>query len=50
MENASEASKMSIQGAVSEARLPPATKVGKYYICDCCPKKPKKFDAEEVLR
>ncbi|KAL4956564.1 hypothetical protein BDW69DRAFT_79212 [Aspergillus filifer] len=28
----------------------PAAKIGGLYICDCCPKKPKKFDSPEELR
>lgn len=42
--------KMSLQSAVNETRLPPATRIGNYFMCDCCPKKPKKFDTEEELR
>ncbi|EXJ63531.1 uncharacterized protein A1O5_11292 [Cladophialophora psammophila CBS 110553] len=42
--------KTSIQSVMSDSRLPPATRVGNYFICDCCPKKPKKFDTEEELR
>lgn len=40
---------MSIQSPSSDARTPPA-RIGNYYICSCCPKKPKKFDTEEQLR
>lgn len=36
--------------AMSEPRLPPATRIGNYLICECCPKKPKKFETEEALR
>ncbi|KIX93699.1 uncharacterized protein Z520_10605 [Fonsecaea multimorphosa CBS 102226] len=43
-------SKPSTQSVMSDSRLPPATRVGNYFICDCCPKKPKKFDTEEELR
>ncbi|EXJ62968.1 hypothetical protein A1O7_03412 [Cladophialophora yegresii CBS 114405] len=42
--------KLSTHIAMSDSMLPPATRVGNYFICDCCPKKPKKFDAEEGLR
>lgn len=42
--------KMSLQSAVNETRLPPATRIGNYFMCECCPKKPKKFDTEEELR
>ena len=41
---------MSVQTAVSESRPPTASRIGSYYICDCCPKKPKKFDTEDELR
>lgn len=44
------ARKMSIQTAVNDSRPPPGTKLGSYYICECCPKKPRKFDTEEELR
>jgi hypothetical protein len=27
-----------------------SSKIGGLYICDCCPKKPKKFDTQEELR
>ena len=49
-DNKSIARKMSIQTAVNESRPPPVTKLGSYYICECCPKKPRKFDTEEDLR
>lgn len=49
-DNKSIARKMSIQTAVNEPRPPPITKLGSYYICECCPKKPRKFDTEEELR
>lgn len=42
--------KMSIQSAINDSRLPPATRIGNHFICDCCPKKPKKFDNEDELR
>lgn len=43
--------KMSIHTAVNEPRPPVATRlVGSHWICDCCPKKPKKFDSEDELR
>ncbi|EXJ80192.1 hypothetical protein A1O1_08334 [Capronia coronata CBS 617.96] len=43
---------MSIQSAINDSRmpLPPATRIGNYFICDCCPKKPRKYDTEEELR
>ncbi|KAL6245233.1 hypothetical protein RBB50_008008 [Rhinocladiella similis] len=30
--------------------LPPLNRVGNSFICDCCPKKPKKFETEDELR
>ncbi|KIV85679.1 hypothetical protein PV11_01346 [Exophiala sideris] len=42
--------KMSIQSAISDNMLPPVTRIGNSFICDCCPKKPKKFDTEDELR
>lgn len=42
--------KMSIQSAMSDSMLPPVTRIGNSFICDCCPKKPKKFDTEDELR
>ncbi|KIX10317.1 uncharacterized protein Z518_01399 [Rhinocladiella mackenziei CBS 650.93] len=44
--------KMSIQAAMNDSRLPlpPATRIGNYFICECCPKKPKKFDTLDDLR
>jgi hypothetical protein len=41
--------KMSIHTAVNDPQ-PPITKLGSYYICECCPKKPRKFETEEELR
>lgn len=49
-DNTSAARPMSIQTVTNDARLPPANRVGNYFICNCCPKKPKKFDTEEELR
>ncbi|KAL4809040.1 hypothetical protein BDV18DRAFT_93626 [Aspergillus unguis] len=37
-------------GANLNVPKPPAAKIGGLYICDCCPKKPKKFDSLEELR
>lgn len=42
--------RITTQSTMNDPRLPPATRVGNYYICDCCPKKPKKFDTEDELR
>jgi hypothetical protein len=33
---------------MNESRVP--TRVGNHFICDCCPKKPKKFESEQLLR
>lgn len=44
------ARKMSIKTAVSDTRNSPVTKIGNHYMCDCCPKKPRKFDTEHDLR
>ncbi|KAL2801482.1 hypothetical protein BJX66DRAFT_12850 [Aspergillus keveii] len=41
--------KMSFQTGMN-APKPAAPKLGGLYICDCCPKKPKKFDSPEELR
>ncbi|KAL2867908.1 putative C2H2 finger domain protein [Aspergillus lucknowensis] len=41
--------KMSFQTNLSLTK-PAAPKIGGLYICDCCPKKPKKFDSPEDLR
>ncbi|KAL4763256.1 putative C2H2 finger domain protein [Aspergillus foveolatus] len=41
--------KMSFQTNLN-ASNPSAAKIGGLYICDCCPKKPKKFDSPEELR
>ena len=44
----STARKMSIQSAVNQNRQTNASRG--VYICECCPKKPKKFETEEELR
>ncbi|KAL4785741.1 hypothetical protein BJX76DRAFT_159391 [Aspergillus varians] len=41
--------KMSFQTNLNVPK-PAATKMSGLYICDCCPKKPKKFDSSEELR
>lgn len=41
--------KMSFQTNLNVPK-PTAAKIGGLYICDCCPKKPKKFDSPEDLR
>ncbi|GES62593.1 C2H2 finger domain protein [Aspergillus terreus] len=43
------ARKLSLQGPAS-APKPPGSKMSGLYICDCCPKKPKKFESPEELR
>jgi hypothetical protein len=35
---------------VGDSNLPPVNRVGNSFICDCCPKKPRKFDTELELR
>ena len=47
---ASTARKMSIQSAVNQTRQTTASRIGGQFICECCPKKPKKFESEEELR
>ncbi|KAK5374814.1 hypothetical protein LTR20_001105 [Exophiala xenobiotica] len=42
--------KISIQSPVGDTNLPPVNRVGNSFICDCCPKKPRKFDTELELR
>uniref|UniRef100_A0A093VM85 C2H2-type zinc finger ascomycetes domain-containing protein n=1 Tax=Talaromyces marneffei PM1 TaxID=1077442 RepID=A0A093VM85_TALMA len=39
--------KISLQSGISGSR---GSKMGGLYICDCCPKKPKKFETQEELR
>ncbi|KAL3468306.1 hypothetical protein BJX64DRAFT_1876 [Aspergillus heterothallicus] len=41
--------KMSFQTGMNAPKSA-APKIGGLYICDCCPKKPKKFDSPEELR
>ncbi len=41
---------MSLPPGINDSRLAPATRIGNHFICDCCPKKPKKFDTEDELR
>ncbi|KAL2809973.1 hypothetical protein BJX63DRAFT_332836 [Aspergillus granulosus] len=41
--------KMSFQTGMNVPK-PAAPKMGGLYICDCCPKKPKKFESPEELR
>ncbi|RMZ92303.1 hypothetical protein DV736_g482, partial [Chaetothyriales sp. CBS 134916] len=42
--------KMSIQSAVNDTTPPTAPRTGAHFMCDCCPKKPRKFGTEEELR
>jgi hypothetical protein len=42
--------RLSTQSSPIDTKMPPATRVGNYFICDCCPKKPKKFEKEDDLR
>ena len=46
----STARKMSIQSAVNQTKPSNASRIGGQYMCECCPKKPKKFESEEELR
>lgn len=46
----STARKMSIQSAVNQTRPSNASPIAGQLMCDCCPKKPKKFESEEELR
>jgi hypothetical protein len=46
----STARKMSIQSAVNQTRPSKASPIRGQLMCDCCPKKPKKFESEEELR
>lgn len=39
-----------IARTVSSTINPRAARIGQYFICSCCPKKPKRFDTEEQLR
>ena len=41
---------MSAQSIVNDNRSGSATRLGAAYMCECCPKKPKKFETEEELR
>jgi hypothetical protein len=46
----STARKMSIQSAVNQNRHSNASRIAGQFMCECCPKKPKKFESEEELR
>jgi hypothetical protein len=46
----STARKMSIQSAVNPTRQSNASRISGQFMCECCPKKPKKFESEEELR
>lgn len=48
--SAQAARKMSVQSAVNTTKSNSAPKIGGLYICECCPKKPKKFDSQDELR
>lgn len=41
--------KISVQSGIGGSRNG-GSKIGGLYICDCCPKKPKKFETQEELR
>ncbi|KAJ6123832.1 hypothetical protein N7471_011149 [Penicillium samsonianum] len=42
--------KMSVPTTIMNVPKPAAPKIGGLFICDCCPKKPKKFDNPDGLR
>jgi hypothetical protein len=42
--------KLSIQSPVNDLLPTSLAKIGNHYICECCPKKPRKFETEEQLR
>ncbi|RMD43096.1 hypothetical protein DV735_g2001, partial [Chaetothyriales sp. CBS 134920] len=42
--------KMSIQSAINGTPPPNTPRTGPQFMCDCCPKKPRKFVTEEELR
>ena len=46
----STARKMSIQSAVNQSRPSNVSRIAGQFMCECCPKKPKKFESEEELR
>jgi hypothetical protein len=41
---------MSAQATINESRAGSAPRLGGAYMCECCTKKPKKFESEEELR
>jgi hypothetical protein len=41
---------MSAQSTVNESRAGSVSRIGAAYMCECCPKKPKKFESEQELR
>ncbi|ERF69376.1 hypothetical protein EPUS_08648 [Endocarpon pusillum Z07020] len=41
---------MSAQSVVGDSRTGSAPRIGSAYMCNCCPKKPKKFGTEDDLR
>jgi hypothetical protein len=41
---------MSAQSAFHDGKAGNVPRLGAAFMCDCCPKKPKKFDTEEELR
>ncbi|KAF3399893.1 hypothetical protein F1880_008320 [Penicillium rolfsii] len=42
--------KVSMPSILGVPKIAPGSKMGGLYICDCCPKKPKKFDNPDDLR
>jgi len=49
VKNTPGARKMTVQTALTISK-PAPPRIGRSYICECCPKKPKKFDSLEELR
>jgi hypothetical protein len=41
---------MSAQYAVADSRTGSTPRIGDVYMCECCPKKPKKIENEEQLQ
>jgi len=39
-----------VPASMSEVRASPGSRIGSHFICECCPKKPKKFDTADQLR
>jgi hypothetical protein len=46
----SNARKISLKTVTNGTASVPVSKIGSYYICECCPKKPRKFETEQDFR